>query len=119
MPVRPWINEGSEEAMRKLLISAALAAAFAIGPLAAGALAQATGKSAMSSSTSMSTPAQRSSSNLAFPVCDATHTNHCIELGTHAWLDRETNARYPVCAHIKNLQDKAACINTAFKDNNP
>lgn len=99
--------------MRKTLISAAVVA-LVYGPLATAAFAAGPAQTAAApaATAAAATPKQ---SSLQWPVCDKSHTDHCIELGRYKRLDRETNRAYPHCATIKSRTAKASCIETAFK----
>ena len=101
--------------MRTTLISTAVAAALVCGPVATAAFAASQARTAAASpAPTRSTPAPTRTS-LQWQVCDKTHTDSCIELGWHKWLDKETNRVYPQCAIIMNRVAKASCIETAFK----
>lgn len=93
--------------MRKTLISTAIATALVCGPLATAAFAANPARTAPTAS-----PATAS---LQWPVCDKTHTDHCIELGKYKRLDQETNRVYPQCAKIHSRTAKASCVEAAFK----
>ena len=99
--------------MRMTLISAAAAAALVCAPLATAALAASAPRTAAPPAKTAATTGPTRTS-LRWPVCDKTHTDHCIELGWYKRLDRETNRAYPQCAKINGRTAKASCIETAF-----
>lgn len=101
--------------MRTTLISTAVAAALVCGPVATAAFAASQARTAAASPASTRTTLAPTRTSLQWPVCDKTHTDHCIELGWCKRLDKETNRAYPQCASLKNRMVKASCIETAFK----
>ena len=88
--------------MRRLILSCATLAALSFGgaALAASPQSQAYGGNGA--------PAE-----IQLPVCDRTHTDHCIEFGQNAQLDRQLNQSYPQCARVGGIAEKAACFNRA------
>ncbi|HUC62790.1 MAG TPA: hypothetical protein VMF53_12630 [Alphaproteobacteria bacterium] len=52
---------------------------------------------------------------LAYPVCDATHKDHCIELGKYAFIDKLAVRDYPQCARIESVDRRAACIESSYR----
>ena len=101
--------------MRTTLIAAAVAAALVCGPVATAAFAASQAWTAAASPASTRTTPAPTRTNPQWPVCNKTHTDHCIELGWCKRRDKETNRAYPQCASIKNRMAKASCIETAFK----
>ena len=50
---------------------------------------------------------------LDYPVCDRTHSDHCLQLGQNASVDRQLFKAYPQCEKMKGKLERGACINKA------
>jgi len=80
---------------------------------AAGALVLALGASAVVAQTAQPAPLNLPP-GIAFPMCDAAHTDQCLQLGENADLDRRVNQLYPQCAKLGDPKRKGACVNAAM-----
>ena len=64
------------------------------------------------------TPAPATSFNLppgiAFPMCDATRTDECLQLGQNTDLDKRVDQLFPKCAKMGDPKRKGACVNAAM-----
>jgi len=60
-------------------------------------------------------PAPATSFNLppgiAFPMCDATRTDQCLQLGQNSDLDKRVDQLFPKCAKMGDPKRKGACVN--------
>ena len=50
---------------------------------------------------------------LDYPICDRTHSDHCLQLGQNASVDRQLFKAYPQCERMKGKLERGACINHA------
>ncbi|HKX09994.1 MAG TPA: hypothetical protein VJN67_17475 [Stellaceae bacterium] len=50
---------------------------------------------------------------LEYPVCDRAHSDHCMQLGQNASVDRQLFQAYPQCQKMKGKLQRGACINRA------
>jgi hypothetical protein len=48
---------------------------------------------------------------ISFPMCDATRTDQCLQLGQNSDLDRRVDQLFPKCAKMGDPRRKGACVN--------
>lgn len=80
---------------------------------AAGSLALALGAGTVFAQTGQPAPLNLPP-GISFPMCDAAHSDQCLQLGQNADLDRKVNQLYPQCAKLGDPKHKGACVNAAM-----
>ncbi len=48
---------------------------------------------------------------ISFPMCDAAHTDQCLQLGQNTDLDHRVDQLFPKCAKMGDPKRKGACVN--------
>ena len=109
--------------VRRWLVAALAVSLLVAGPLAASASAedaQTTApkthlhkKHAAKAKPEAAAPAAMATGDLPYPPCSRSLRDKCIELN-----QRDLNRAFPSCARSAGVQ-KAACIETAFKEQKP
>ncbi len=89
--------------MVRTLLGAVFASALLAGSLALAAGVQGT----MTAPQPAASPRAASES---WPPCSKTVRDRCIE------VNKRLNQAYPACAGIKNRDEKASCVETAYKE---
>jgi hypothetical protein len=89
------------------MVKTLLGAVFATS-LLAGSLAFAAGAQGTATTPQPAASPQAASEN--WPPCSKTVRDRCIE------VNKRLNEAYPACAKIKNRDEKANCVETAFKE---
>ncbi|HUN45726.1 MAG TPA: hypothetical protein VMU85_04365 [Stellaceae bacterium] len=52
---------------------------------------------------------------IAFPMCDGTRTDQCLQLGQNTDLDKRVDQLFPKCAKMGDPKRKGACVNAAME----